>query len=361
MKTKAIVQTGVRSLELREFELPEVGSDDGLLRIEHSGLCGSDWSQYTGGSPANVIPGHEPLGIIEQIGDQAAQRWGVQVGDRVAVETMLPCGYCRSCVSGKYNLCRASGGPIHAYGYLDISLAPALWGGHAGYMYLDPHSLVHKVDHSVPAELAVMFNPLGAGVRWAQRLPGTGIGDSVVILGCGQRGLASVIAAREAGAGTVVITGLAADEQKLALAREFGADRTVNVEREDVFAAVREVTDGEMADIVVEVSSASTQPVSDALDLARRGGTIVLAGMKHGKVPEFDSNKIMSKELTIRGALAVDYDSYEAAIRIIERGSYPLELMHTHTMPLAEADRALRILGNEVEGEHGIHLSLTPE
>jgi threonine dehydrogenase-like Zn-dependent dehydrogenase len=228
-------------------------------------------------------------------------------------------------------------------------------------MYLDAHSLVHKVDAAVPAPIASMFNPLGAGVRWAHRMPGTGIGDTVVVLGCGQRGLTSVIAALEAGAKLVIVTGLTADIFKFEVARAFGAHITVNVETQDVVAAVRDATGGAMADVVIDVTSGATQPVSDALDLARAGGRIVLAGGKYGPVPEFDSRKVMAKELTIMGALAVDYESYEAAIRIIESGKYPLELMHTHTLPLADMERALRILGNEVDGERGIHLSIQPD
>lgn len=360
MRARAMVQTGIRRYEPRAFDAPAIGAEEGLLRVERSGICGSDWSQYQRGYPKAVIPGHEPVGIIEAIGDVAAARWGVRVGDRVAVETMLPCGYCRPCVKGKYNLCRASGSMIHAYGYLGVDERPSLWGGHAELLFLDAHALVHKVNRDLPADLAVMFNPLGAGVRWAHRLPGTGIGDHVVVLGCGQRGLASVVAAREAGAAKIIVSGLAADRPKLELARELGADVAVNVEADDIVQVVREATGGEMARVVVEVTSGSTQPVSDALELAAQGGTIVLAGAKHGRVQQFDSNRVLMKELSILGALAVDYDSYEAAIRILESGRYPLEKMHTHTFALDQADRALRILGNEVDGEYGIHLSLAP-
>lgn len=361
MKSRAIVQTGVRQLELLEFDVPEIGDEEGLLRVEHSGVCGSDWSQYKKGFHTKVIPGHEPVGIIEQIGSVAAKRWNVKKGDRVAIETMLPCGFCRSCINGKYNHCQSSESMLHAYGYQGIDIKPSLWGGHADYMYLDPHTLLHKVDSNVPAEIAVMFNPLGAGVRWASRMPATQIGETVVILGCGQRGLASIIGAREAGAGQIIVTGLTADAHKMEIAREFGADRVVDVEKENVIEVVRDMTDGAMADVIVEVTSGATQPVVDSLDLAGYGGRIVLAGGKYNPVPEFETNKVMRKELVIMGALAVDFDSYEAAVRIIESKKYPLELMHTHSLPLTDADRALRILGNEVEGEQGIHLSITPD
>ena len=361
MGVKAIVQTGVRAIEMREFERPAIHDDDALLRIEQSGVCGSDWSQFKMGAPANVIPGHEPIGTIEEVGPLAAARWGVEVGARVAIETMLPCGFCRHCIRGQYNHCRASGPMIHAYGYRNVDEAPSLWGEHAEYMYLDPHTLLHRIAPDTPPELAVMFNPLGAGVRWAHRVPGTGIGDTVVVLGYGQRGLAAVIAAREAGAGTVIVTGLAADEFKLEIAQKFGADHTINVDTTSVIDAVQEISDGEGADVVVEVTSGATEPVGEAIEIVARRGTVVLAGLKYGKVPEFDANKVMSKEIRIQGALAVDYDSYETAIHIIEGGRYPLELMHTHTIPLSECERALHVLGGEVEGEQGIHISLVPD
>ena len=101
MGVKAIVQTGVRAIEMREFERPAIHDDDALLRIEQSGVCGSDWSQFKMGTPANVIPGHEPIGTIEEIGPLAAARWGVEVGARVAIETMLPCGFCRHCIDDR--------------------------------------------------------------------------------------------------------------------------------------------------------------------------------------------------------------------------------------------------------------------
>jgi NADPH:quinone reductase-like Zn-dependent oxidoreductase len=95
-KTLAMVLTAPRTLEPREFPLPEIDDDSALLRVEACGICGSDYEQFEGvlRTPLPVIPGHEPLGTIEAIGDRAARRWGVDVGDRVAVETMLSCRFC---------------------------------------------------------------------------------------------------------------------------------------------------------------------------------------------------------------------------------------------------------------------------
>lgn len=329
---------------------------------EACGICGSDYEQYDGAIKLvyPAIPGHEPVGIIEAIGDEASRRWGVRRGDRVAVEALIPCGHCSECVQGRGRFCRGgAGAPV--YGYRPITMPPALWGGYSEYLYIGEHCLVHKMSKDVPAELAVLFNPIGAGFRWAVDMPHTAVGGTIVILGPGQRGLASVIAAHEAGAGCIIVTGLSRDERKLALAREFGAHHTIDIEREDARVRVREITQGLMADVVVDVTAYAVEAVTQAIDLARRGGRIVLAGMKGPTpVPGFLSDKVVTKELTVMGALGVDWRSYETAVRIVESGKYPLEKMHTHTLPLDEAARGLEMLAGRVPGEDAIHIALVP-
>lgn len=358
---QAIVQTGARKLETREYPIPEIGPEDGLLKLEVCGICGSDYEQYEGAinltSP--VIPGHEPLGIIEKIGRIAAKRWGVEEGDRVAVEVLLPCGFCKQCLAGSYRLCTGKG-RMSAYGYTPVDVPPALWGGYAEYMYLDPHTVLHKVSKSVPAEVAVMFNPLGAGIRWAVQMPGTGIGDTVVIIGPGQRGLASVIATREAGVERIIVTGLSRDKRKLELAKEFGATHTIDAEAQDPVEAVKEITRGEGADVVVDVAAYSPQTVVQAIDMVKRAGTVVLAGVKAKPVSNLASDKIIFKEVRVQGALGVDFKGYAPAIRLIESGRYPLEKMHTHTLPLAKAEYAIKLLAGQIPNEDAIHITLKP-
>jgi hypothetical protein len=154
-----------------------------------------------------VIPGHEPLGIIEEIGAQAQQRWGVKVGDRVAVRSGYGCGHCEACRRWEPRYCPKRGG---TYGYTDVNKPPHIWGGYAEYMYLDPHTVMHKVSPELPADLVALYQPIAAGIRWAVQEPGTKLGDTVVILGCGQRGLGSLVAAREAGAAIAWTSGLMA-------------------------------------------------------------------------------------------------------------------------------------------------------
>ncbi|MGE5289234.1 MAG: zinc-dependent alcohol dehydrogenase [Micromonosporaceae bacterium] len=358
---RAAVLTAPHRLELREFPRPAIGPDDGLLRIEACGICGSDVEQYKGNLSRGgyaFIPGHEPLGVIEEVGERAAARWGVAPGDRVALEILIPCRNCDLCLTGRYMSCRNKHG---SYGYSPVDRAPHLWGGFAEYVYLHPNAILHPVRADIPAEVAVMFNPLGAGVRWVAHLGGTGLGDTVLILGPGQRGLAAVIAARAAGAGTVIVTGLAKDRAKLALAREFGADHTIDVDAEDTVARVEEITEGRLADVVLEVTPMASRPVLDALRAVRHGGRIVLAGLKGGRPIEMNTDLIINKAVTVVGAYGVDSRAYGEAIRIIETGRFPLEKLHTHTFELADVARAVETLAGEIPGEEAVHVAVKPD
>ena len=355
----AMVQTAPRTLEAQSLPIPEIDDNSALMRVEACGICGSDYEQYEGviRAPIPAVPGHEPLGIVEAIGDLAAKRWGVDVGDRIAVETLLSCQFCDNCLSGHYHLCNDR----RIYSYIPLSDAPGLWGAYAEYMFVHGNSIVHKMDKSLPAEIAVMFNPLGAGFRWAVEVPETGPGDTVVILGPGQRGLSSVLACKNAGAGKIIVTGLAVDAEKLRVAKAFGAHHTIDVENQNAKEKIRELTNGRGADIVVDVTSYAVEPVAESLSYVRSGGTIVLAGMKGYKnIPGFVSDKIMLKEITIKGVIGVTSSGYKKAIDLIESGTAPLEMMHTHNFDLREAERAIQILAREIPDEESIHSCLVP-
>ncbi|WP_425826403.1 zinc-dependent alcohol dehydrogenase [Streptomyces fractus] len=360
---RAAVQVAPRKLEIREFPRPRTGPDDGLLRVEANGICGSDLEMYKGhllmGS-FPLVPGHEPLGIVEEVGERAAERWGVRPGDRVALEVIVPCRACHDCLTGRYQACRNKSG---AHGVTGLDKPPGLWGGLAEYLYLQPNAVLHKVDRNIPASTAAMFNPLGAGVRWAAHLGGVGFGDTVLILGAGQRGLACVIAARAAGAGTIVVTGLESDAHKLALAREFGADHTLVVDgdaAEDPVERIREITDGAMADVVLELTPMASGPVGEALRAARHGGRVVLAGLKGNREVPVTTDLIINRALTVVGAYGVDARAYSEAIALIESGRFPLEKLHTHSFGLDDTDLALRTLAGEVPGEAAVHVSVHP-
>jgi threonine dehydrogenase-like Zn-dependent dehydrogenase len=247
-----------------------------------------------------------------------------------------------------------------SYGFISTSVPPGIWGGYASHLYLHPKAVLHRVPAGIAPDLAVLFNPLGAGIRWGVTLPGTTVGATVVVLGPGQRGLATVAAAKVAGARTVIVTGLTRDQHKLELARQLGADHTIDIEHDDLVPRVREITGGAMADVVVDVTANATSPVVDAIDIVRAGGTIVLGGLKGAAVPSFPSDKIVLRGIRVLGARGVTAPAYRDALDLIASERFPFERLRTHVFPLADAERAIQTLAGEIPGEHAINVVIQP-
>ncbi|MBV8981849.1 MAG: alcohol dehydrogenase catalytic domain-containing protein, partial [Acidimicrobiia bacterium] len=277
----ALTLDGPRRLAEREVPLPELGDNDGVLRVEACGLCGTDHELWTGTLPGPYpfVPGHESVGVVEAVGPKAAERWGVNVGDRVAVEVMLSCGECDKCVARDYRLCRRHG-LADMYGLVSLDKSPGLWGGYATHQYLAPDSMLLPIPPVLDPAVATLFNPLGAGIRWGVTVPGTKAGDVVAVLGPGVRGLSACAAAKEAGAAFVMVTGVSpGDDERLALATDFGADLAVDVRTTDPAKALRHATGGG-ADVVVDVTAKAPSALGQAMNIARAGGTVVVAGTR---------------------------------------------------------------------------------
>jgi threonine dehydrogenase-like Zn-dependent dehydrogenase len=360
--SRAWVQAGPHELTMVELPVPEkVAPDGALARVEANGICGSDYEQYVGhldGSGVVNYPlviGHEPVVRIEDIGDEARRKWGVEAGDRVAVEPHAGCGVCGYCTSGRMPLCRAK----IMYGYVPLSVGSGLWGGLAEVMELGGNTILHRLPEELSSEDALMFNPLSAGFEWAVNKGGVGIGDDVLILGAGQRGLSAVIASREAGARRIAITGLAADRPKLELAASLGATDIIVTDPADP-DSLRSQMGTEFADVVVDMVPYATSTIGEAIRSARIGGRIVIGGIKGGReIPGFVSDDLLFKSLTVVGALGVASKGYRQAIDALLSGRYDFSAWHTHTLPLDRADEAVKVLGGEIKtGVAPLHVSV---
>lgn len=357
-----MVLTGPRVLERREFEPPDVGDDDARLRIEACGLCGTDHEQFTGelfGGFA-FIPGHEAVGVIDAIGAVASQRWGVSVGDRVAVEVFQSCRGCAACREGTYRRCERHG-LRDMYGFIPADSGPGLWGGYAEYQYLGPDTMLLPVPATLDPVTATLFNPLGAGIRWAATLPGTGPGDVVAVLGPGIRGVAAVVAAREAGAEFVMVTGFGErDHPRLDAARTFGADLVVDVMDADPAAALRHATGGG-ADVVVDVTAKAPSALAQALAIVRAGGTIVLAGTRgSNETPGFVPDLIVYKEVRLLGALGVDVDAYRVALDLLAAAKYPFAEISRRTAGFGEIGELLATMAGDSDAVPPLHGVFVP-
>ena len=362
---EALLLREPRQLTIEQYALPEIGDDDGLLRIEACGLCGTDHEQYTGHikAPGPFIPGHEIVGIVEAVGPTAAARWGVSVGDRVAVEVFLSCRACPACLAGEYRRC-VRHGVRHFYGFIPSAEAPGLWGGYATHLYLHPDAQLLPVPASLDPVTATVFNPLGAGIRWGVTVPDLQPGAVVAVLGPGVRGLAVAAAAKDAGASMVLMTGLGArDAERLALGSSFGVDVTVDVAEADPARVLRGETGGTLADVVVDVTAKAPGAFAQAVALARPGATVVVAGTRGagpGQTPGFDPDHVVYKELRIQGALGVDVTAYRAAFDLLASGRYPFADLPRRVVGLGGAEDLLRTMSGEGDGVPPVHGVIKP-
>lgn len=368
MKSRAMVLMGPQHFEMMELDVPTLCPGEALLRVEACGLCGTDIEQYEGrmayqdAEAFPAIPGHEPVGIIEEISPEAERAWGVSAGDRVALVPHLICGHCEQCLRGSSNLCRGIFPiPRSQYGFMPLAYRHGLWGGYSEYIHLDPASLVCKVPSSVPAQLAVMYQALAAGLRWAVAVPRTAFSDTVLILGCGQRGLAAIVALRAAGVRTIIVTGLARDEFKLKQARRLGATDVIVVDRENTVERVFQITKGRGVDVAVDVAPHNSQTFLDAVEAVRIGGTIVVAGVKDAAAPaRLNTNRLLYKEITVRGVFTQTADFYLAAVDLLTRSIAEIAPLHTHDVPLEQVTYALDLLRGNQPGAEAISISLYP-
>jgi len=333
---------------MREFDRPQIGPDEFLLKVDLVSICGGDPIEYEGGNVKAHYPmilGHEVVGTIAAIGDRAVETYGVEEGDRVNVEPYILCGKCSYCLTGYYQLCRNS----RVYGVnISSSEPPHLWGAYGEYMFGAPGSKVHKIAHDVPDEAAVLASVLGNGVRWVRTKGEVKSGQSVAILGVGAQGLATVIAANEANANPIIVIGREKMRHKWELAREYGAHHLVDLEQENKPAnAVSELTNGTLADVVIECTGAA--PMMElALDVVRPAGRYVMIGTCGLEKTPLTTDKIVFKELTVLGGLGQAWDT-ELAVRIINSRRYALEKMVTDVFPLDQADDAIRYFMNNPE------------
>ncbi|MDP2720134.1 MAG: zinc-binding dehydrogenase [Dehalococcoidia bacterium] len=361
-KEISAVNVSPGKIEIREFAVPDkFGSEDGLLKVEMAGVCGGDPGRYYGkASPFSVFPlimGHEIVGRIEEAGEALCKGFKIKKGDRVVVESLTRCNKCFFCLTGEYQQCEAQ----VAYGTLVSSdQPPHLWGAYGQYMYIAPGSVIHKISEEMPAAAAVCITAVVAnGIRWIRNVGQASVGNCVVIQGVGPQGLAGIIAAKESGAYPVVATGLTIDQKRFELAKEFGADVTVNVEKEDAVKVVKEITGGTMADLVLDVTG-NRAAMDTSLRLLRKQGTLVYSG-RAGKEPvPMPVDDMVSREIVFKGAFTHNIKGVAPAVKLAESRKYPIEKMVTHHFPLEKAEDAVKMVAGLGGGERPGKVVIVP-
>ncbi|MEI9479215.1 MAG: zinc-binding dehydrogenase [Deltaproteobacteria bacterium] len=360
-KARAAVLESPGQIVIKQFDIPKIGPEEGLLRIEMAGVCASDTKRYYGSYIVRNLPlimGHEIYGQIEEIGQIAQKKMNVKKGDHVAVEATIRCGFCNSCILGNYKNCTES----LAYGVsIPASRPPHLWGAYAEYMYLASGSILHKVPPGTSPEAGVLINAvLANGINWTRFEGGISISDTVVIQGVGPQGIACIIAAKESGASPIIATGLTVDKERFKLATEFGADLTIDVQKQNPVEALKEITGGGLADLVVDVTGAP-DALNNALDLVKPRGTVVWAGVTGTEtITPVLMDKIVMKTITLRGMYDKNIKASQAAIKLIESRKYPVEKIVTHRFSLEEAEKAIQNAAGKITGANPMKTVIIP-
>ena len=348
-------------LEVRDYPFPEVLEPGAvLLRMLASGICGTDkhtfrgeTEQYAGtdsarSTPFPIIQGHENVGVVEQVGPGGAVAFDgrpLAPGDRVVPAPNRACGRCRFCLRRfPYYFCRR----LENYGNsLSARDAPHLFGGWSQYLYLRPGTAVFRVPEALPSEIAVLTEIFAVthSLERAAALPPPAAwrpGDRVAVVGVGALGLAHAVKAALMGAGTVVAVDRSA--RRLELARRLAGAETVRA-GDGAAAAVRELTGGDGADVVVDATGFPGS-LAQAVAMVRDGGAVVEVGAFVDMGPEaLNPAVVCARNLTLFGVGGEDLVAYEGTLALLERHRHaiPFAEMVSHRFPVADAARAMEV------------------
>ena len=345
--SRAVVFLGGGRWEFRELPVPDDPPEGGaILRVEAVGMCHSDIDNLHGivhtpwGGEFPTIPGHEIVGRIDRISPAAAESLGVAEGDRVAVR------------SGRI----ADDNKTRIYGHdYSVDEGCGLYGGYADYMELLPGSSVVALPGDPPGAEMTIWEPLSIAVGWAGLVSP---GDTVAILGPGHLGLAALVAARANGAEKIVVTGTSSDGIRLEAARRLGAELAIDVGIEDPIAAVKDFTAGQGVDVVIDAASGSTSTVVQAMEMVRRGGTVVIGGLKDRKPVEgFISDWIPMRRIHILAG--TEGDHVQTAADLLWAGRVPTRDLLGDVFTLEQVGEALAVLDRKIPGRDAIRVSMS--
>lgn len=353
-RSRQLVFSARDTMAITDIAIGPTGPDELLLRVALVGICATDLHLLAGhiGDPFPLVPGHEFVGEVAAIGAGAARARGLAVGDRIAVEMLVPCRGCARCREGRYNLCEADDMATgldrgRQYGVnIPRTVEPGLWGGYSEYLHVPAAATTHKLPADMAWESAVLVEPLAVAYRALSRAR-LRPGESVVVIGPGPVGLLAAAAARAAGAGRVIVAGTR--DSRLELAKRFGADTVVNTRAADAAEVVRAELGG-LADVVIEIAGVAAAQ-QQAVQLVRRGGRVVLAGACGAGVPvAFRADEdLLTREIDLLPSF-LSAGGFEPAIALLARGEFPFTELVTHRFPLEQTAEAFAMIAAREAG-----------
>ena len=327
---KALVKNiSEKGIWLKEVAKPVIKTNDVMIKITHTAICGTDlhiykwddWAKKTIKTP--LVIGHEFCGVICEIG---AGVKNLKVGDRVSGEGHLTCGNCRNCRAGKRHLCHKT-----------IGIGVHRDGAFAEYLSL-PESNVWPIHNDISSEIASFFDPLGNAVHTALSFDITG--EDVLITGAGPIGLMCVAICKYSGAKNIVITDI--NEYRLAIAKELGASKTINIKKDSIDNHLEKLGIKYGFDVGLEVSGNPTA-FNSMLTNMYHGGSIALLGILPNNTL-IDWDDVIFKGLKIKGIYGREmYETWHKMVQIL-RGGLNVKKILTHTFPISNYQEAFDIL-----------------
>ncbi|WP_412030046.1 NAD(P)-dependent alcohol dehydrogenase [Deinococcus yunweiensis] len=340
--SRTSVLTGHRTLAWEARDIRDPGPREVRVRVRRIGVCGSDVHYYTHGRIGNfvvegpLVLGHEVSGVVDAVGEGVTR---VKPGDRVALEPGVPCRRCTYCKTGAYNLCPD----------MTFMATPPVDGALSEYVTW-PDDFVFPVPDSVSDDAAALLEPLAVGV-WAVRKGDVRPGHSVAVLGAGPIGCTTIMAAKAAGATTIVAVDL--EDFRLDLARQVGATHTVNARSGDALAFIRELgarRDGlplSHGGVDVAFETAGSLPTTRLTIAAPKpGGVAVLVGLPADPEVSLDIVSAASREVTLRGVFRYA-NCYPAAVELVASGAVNLDALVTHRYSFDQTPEAFEFADRE--------------
>ena len=318
-------------IRIEEIAVPHIGPGELLMRVEASGICGSDVLEWYRVKKAPLVLGHEVAGDVVQIGEGVEK---FKNGDRIVVSHHVPCNTCHYCLTGHHTACDT---------LRRTNFDP---GGFSEYIRI-PSINVDRGVFIIPEELtyeeATFHEPLGCVVR-ALRIAGLKPGQSVLVIGCGIAGLLNIHLARVSGAGRILAVDPVPFRSKVA--KRFGADEAISPS-EDFGACIRHMTGGMLADLVLVCTGAKEAQIR-ALESVDRGGTVLFFALTDPdvKIPISINDLFTRNDVTLTTSYgASPLDSW-LALELIRSPLIKVKEMITHRLPLEETVQGFQIVSN---------------
>ena len=331
---RAAVFYGIRDLRLEDVPKPKISDNEVLIRVNASGICGTDIHIYRGEWKTNtpIILGHEFSGVIADVGREVK---GLNVGDPVVAEPNIPCGSCYFCRMSERNyFCEnleATGVTVN--------------GAFAEYVKVVA-SNVYRLPKAYNLDEAALIEPLACCVRGIDQAK-IKAGDTVAIIGAGPVGLILLQLALKSGASMVIQTDM--EDSRLSIAKDLGADHTINVTKADPVESIKELTGGYGVDVAIEAVG-KPEAITQAMRATRRGGRLVIFGVSPEdavwKVRPFE---LYDKELTIKTSYRSPY-TFQRAVKIAVSGLVRLKPLISHVFKLDEIHGAFEVAEKRLEG-----------